>query len=308
MRRLLLLVALLVAGVANAAAQDVKPIYYYNPDWSADGKKIVFESTKDGKFAIYVIQPDGSNLRKLTGGEANDEQPRWSRDGRQVVFISDRDGHLQLYVMNADGSQQRRLTRADDLDYAPDFSPQGDHVAFMSRAERASVIHDIYVLRTDGTGRTKLTSDQSTNSASPRWSPDGKKILFTRSAVIKRNYRDMSSEERARMRNSTEIFVMNRDGSGVRNLTNNQAHDGNPQWSKDGKTIYFTSGREGAPHIYAMNADGTRVRKVADGSVVAAPNLSRDGKHFAYTKQVNGKWAVYIYDIKSGKERLLIGG
>jgi TolB protein len=303
-----LLVALLVAGAANVAAQEAKPVYYFNPDWSPDGSQIVFESTRDGKYAIYSIRPDGTNLRKLTGGEANDEQPRWSPDGRHIVFISDRDGHLQLYLMDADGSRQRRLTRAADIDYAPNFSPKGDQVVFMSRAEQASMVHDLYVVRTDGTGRTRLTSDESVNSASPRWSPDGKKILFERSTVIKKYYRDMSKDELARMRSSLELFVMNRDGSGVRNLTNNQSRDCCAQWSKDGKTIYFTSEREGAPHIYAMDAGGTHVRKVADGSVVAAPNISRDGKHFVYTKQSNNKWAVYIYDLKSGKERLLIGG
>ena len=56
-----------------------------------------------------------------------------------------------------------------------------------------------------------------------------------------------------------------------------------------------------------MKADGTKVRKVADGKIVTNPFISPDEKYFAYTKEVEGKWGLYIYEIKSGKERLLIG-
>jgi TolB protein len=210
--------------------------------------------------------------------------------------------------MNADGSNQRRLTKGDDLDYAPAFSPKGDWVAFMSRPEQPSVVHDIYVIRTDGTQRTRLT-DQSANDMSPVWSPDGKKILFVRSAVIKKYYREMSAEERARMKSSQELFIMKRDGSGLKNLTNNSATERSANWSRDGKTIYFISERDGSLQVYAMKADGSKARKIADGSIVSNPIISPDGKHFTYTKEApEGKWGLYVYDIKSGKERLLSGG
>ena len=315
MKKLFFLLGIIFAGFANAQVQENKPIYYYNPDWSANGKQIVFESTKDGKFAIYTIQTDGTNLRKLTNGEFNDEQPRWSPDGKQIVFISDRDGHLQLYLMNADGLQQRRLTNAPDLDYLPDFSPDGKWVAFMSRRERTATLHDIFVIRTDGSDRTRLT-DEATNEMSPRWSPNGEKILFTRTDSFPKDLQDnfakMSREERlkaiAKRNSSAEIFVMKKDGSDVRRLTNNDVSDDKTAWSKDGKTIYFVSERDGSRNIYAMKSDSSNVRKIADGTMVSDPNISRDGKFFAYTKEVNKKWGLYIYDIKSEKEQLLTGG
>lgn len=304
MKCLGLILVILIEFSANAQSQGP---YYYNPDWSPDRSKVVFESNKDGKFSIYTLQADGSGLQQLTSGAANDEQARWSPDGRRIVFISDRDGHLQLYIMNADGSEQRRVTKADDIDYQPDFAPNGDYVAFQSRPERASVIHDIYLIRGDGSGRTRLT-DQRADYSGPRWSPDGGKLLFERSPIIKKYYRDLSPEERTQMKASKEIFVMNKDGANLRNLTNNNVRDCCAQWSKDGKTIYFLSERDGAPHIYVMKADGSKVRRVADGSIVSVPSVSRDGKYLAYSKEVQGKWGLYIYDIKSRKERLLIGG
>lgn len=304
---LLLLAGLPAARVAVSAQEKKAPVYYFNPDWSPDGSEIVFESTRDGKYAIYLVRADGSGLRKLTSGEADDEQPRWSPDGKQIVFISQRDKHLQLYIMDADGSRQRRLTNVADIDYQPMFSPRGDWVVFISRPEAASMIHAIHAVRPDGTGRM-LLSDQSANDTEPRWSPDGKKILFARSTIIKKYYREMSKEDLAKMRASTEVFVMNRDGSHVKNLTGNTARDCCAYWSRDGKTIYFLSERDASPQIYAMKADGSKARKIADGHVVTAPNISPDGKKFAYTKEVNGKWGLYLYDLASAREHLLIGG
>ncbi|MFN0139562.1 MAG: TolB family protein [Pyrinomonadaceae bacterium] len=68
------------------------------------------------------------------------------------------------------------------------------------------------------------------------------------------------------------------------------------------------SQRDGSPNIYKMKTDGTEVHKVADGKMVTNPFISPDEKYFAYTKEAGGKWGLYVYEIKSGTERLLIGG
>jgi len=288
-----------------------KPVYYLNPDWSPDGSKILFESTKDGKFALYTIKLDGSGLQKLTGGDANNEQARWSADGKQIVFISDRDGRDQLYLMPADGSQQRRLTNTPSGDFLPDLSLKGDWVVFTSSPQEKTRTTEIYLIRTDGTGRTRLTYYGDSEIGNPRWSPDGKKILFSKSMILPDSFPRLSSEKkallRAQVKNSGEIFIMDKDGSNVRNLTNNDIPDEDAQWSKDSKTIYFISEREGAPNVYVMNVNGSNVRKVADGSIVTSPTISPDGKYFAYVKGVEGKYGVYLFELKTGKEQLLIG-
>ena len=310
----LLPMLVLCLGVSGLRAQQTdSPVYYFNPDWSPDGSTLVFESTREGQFAIYTINVDGSDSQKLTDGSANDEQPEWSPDGRQIVFISDRDGYLQLYIMNTDGSGQRRLTNVDDVDYSPSWSPTGDLVTFQSRPERRGDVHDIYVIRTDGTGRTRLT-DRQTNDMGPRWSPDGQQILHVRVAPagLPKNVGEMSGKEiqqvMAKVRNTSEIFVMNKDGSGARNLTHNDVRDWRPRWSWDGSTIYFKSNRNNGPGIFAMNADGSGVHWIADGNIVDEPNISPDGNYFAYSKQVDGKWGLYLYHTGTGTERLVIGG
>ena len=80
------------------------------PAWSPDGRKIAFQSTRNGNRDIYVMNADGSGKRNLTRNPAKDVRPSWSPDGRRIAFLSDRDGRLEAYVMNADGSGQRSLT------------------------------------------------------------------------------------------------------------------------------------------------------------------------------------------------------
>ena len=307
-KTLSLLSVILLAGLTVHAQEKPKPVFYGNPDWSHDGSRILFESTRDGKYSIYTIAVDGTDLRRLTNDEFNNEQPRWSRDGRKIVFISDRDDHLQLYIMDGDGSNQRRLTNAADIDYSPDFSPDGAYVVFNSRPRRVGVGHDIYIIRSDGTGRTRLTNESTIDSTGPRWSPDGKHIAFVRSTVIRKTFQEMSKEDMALMQKSRELFVMERDGSNARNLTNNDVRDCCPVWSKDSKTIYLKSERDGAPKIYSMSAGGSNVKLIADVNASASANISPDGKYLVYGKQVDGDFGIYTYELKTGKEHLVIGG
>ena len=310
LKDLVIVIAVITVSAAVICAQGAAPtIYYHNPDWSPDGRSLVFESTRDGKSAIYTISIDGTGLKRLTDPGVTSGQPRWSRDGKKIVYYAEADGRMQICMVDRNGSLPRRVTDSPTLDYLPDLSPKGDMIVFQSRVERPAVAHDIFLVRSDGTGRVRLTSsDGLSGFTSPKWSPDGKKIVFVRSAAPKKYYREMSRDDLGQMKRSEEIVVMGRDGSRPADLTRNNADDSNPQWSRNGKTIYFMSDRDGSAGVYAMNSDGTGQRKIADGSNVTNPFVSPDGKQIAYTKEVNGKWGLYIYEIAGGKERLLIGG
>jgi TolB protein len=97
--------------------------YCTSPVWSQTNK-VAFASMNDGKFDIYIINPDGSNMKKLTDGSGNNEDPCWSPDGRFLVFSSNRDGSgYHLYLMNANGENQRRLTFLKGEDTEPSWSP-----------------------------------------------------------------------------------------------------------------------------------------------------------------------------------------
>ena len=78
--------------------------------WSPDGKRLLFESTRDGNSEIYVMDADGSNPVRLTHDPALDMAPRWSPDGSKIAFMSRRDGSPEIYLIGADGTGLKRLT------------------------------------------------------------------------------------------------------------------------------------------------------------------------------------------------------
>jgi len=95
--------------------------YNTSPSWSRLNC-IAFSGMNKGRFDIYRINADGSNLRKLTKNRGNDEDPCWSPDGRYIVFSSNRDGRYHLYIMNADGQNQRRITSNKGDQTSPSWS------------------------------------------------------------------------------------------------------------------------------------------------------------------------------------------
>ena len=95
-----------------------------NPTWSPDGKRIAFQSLRDGNWEIYVMNFDGSKLTRLTFNRFSDGYPTWSLDGQQIAFESDRGGVWQIYVMKADGSQQARVTDDPRGARHPRWSPK----------------------------------------------------------------------------------------------------------------------------------------------------------------------------------------
>lgn len=293
-----------VAGLGMMALQVATPpsVAYYNPDWSPDGAELVFESTRDGKSALYTIRLDGSNLVKLTEGLANDSQPSWSADGARIAFISDRDGHSQIYVMDRDGRRQRRVTQSAEVDFSPSISPKGDRVAFMSRAAGGEGGYDIHVATIEGNERRRFSAP-GTDETDPVWSHDATRLLFIRGQVI--NYRGPAEEVR-RARATQEIVVVAADGSRETALTNNNARECCLSWSADGGTIYFISDRAGTNDVYAMTSDGATVRKVADGRIVTRPNVSPDDRHFVYARAAGGVSGIYVYDRQSATERSVI--
>jgi len=84
--------------------------------------QIAFYSTRDGHHEIYVINVDGSNLHRLTFGDANNLCPDYSPDGKQIVFQTNRNGNYEIYIMNSDGSNQRRLTSHPAGEYWPSWA------------------------------------------------------------------------------------------------------------------------------------------------------------------------------------------
>ncbi|MEZ5357222.1 MAG: MBL fold metallo-hydrolase [Candidatus Zixiibacteriota bacterium] len=181
------------------------------PKWSPDGARITFQSNFDGNYEIYIMDADGTDWERLTCAEAEELWPSWSPDGRQIAFSSDRDGNWEIYVVNTDGSGLHRLTTSDHNETGVSWSPDGTRLAFRSGPAR-QFQGNIHVINIDGTNEITLTDFDGVEE-NPVWSPDGSQIAF-------QTMKD----------GNFEIYIMDADGSSLRNVTNHPANDYWPSW------------------------------------------------------------------------------
>jgi Tol biopolymer transport system component len=209
-----------------------------------------------------------------------------TRVNSKIAFSSFRDGHWDAYVMNTNGSGQRRVTAK------PIWSPDGRKIVYASGWPDNP---DLYVMNADGSGLRRLTRGAAWDGG-PAWSPDGRKIAFTRTFP--------PGEVSGRWQ--SDLYVINVDGSGERNLTGDAVSSG-PVWSPDGQKIAYTSLRDGKPGIYVMNADGSRPRRLTRMAGVnnSLPSWSPDGRKLVFVSERDGNFEVYVMNADgSGQQNL----
>ncbi|MEM4325815.1 MAG: hypothetical protein QXU40_00755, partial [Candidatus Pacearchaeota archaeon] len=255
-------------------------MYYINPDgtgltripnisvddlyasWFPDNRRIALCSIKDGNYEIYTMNIDGLDLRRLTYNSDlrynDDLRPNVSPDGQEILFISNRSSsqynNNRIFLMNFDGTNQRELilgNRFNPYDYAS-WSYDGQKIVYSTQA-LGDEDYSIYIANKDGSNRRGVVSYAALNNYAafnPHISPDGSKIVFEAPNI----------EEYSPL--NQEIYIINVDGTGLRNLTNDPAIDANPWWSPDGSQIVFVStrGPRGNANLYIMNSDGTNPR------------------------------------------------
>ena len=149
-------------------------------DWSAKGNAIAFTSSRDGNQEIYVIDADGTGLRRMTTAGGSDANPAFSPKGDLIAFESNRDGTPEIYVMKADGTgDAERLTNfsagptPNNVAVSkPTWSPAGDRIAFHRRvgAQGTRGHFEVYTMNADGSNVTQITFTPSPGfSGFPSW-------------------------------------------------------------------------------------------------------------------------------------------
>lgn len=182
--------------------------------------KILFWSDRTGDEALMLMKPDGSDVAVWTGGSDEwiyaqaRQNAATSPDGRyQVVVSSEQISNSQLWIIDRTAGTRRQLTDFNAIAYDPVWSPVDNRIAFISPEPGND---ELFVINMDGSGLTRLTQNDWEWDKYPSWSPDGQQIVFWSNRETRRK----------------QIWIINADGSNVRNLSNNAFNDWEPVWVK----------------------------------------------------------------------------
>jgi Tol biopolymer transport system component len=199
----------------------------------------------------------------VLGGTRHTRAAFEGRNGR-IAFSSYRLGQQDIFTMRPHGGGVRNLTNDPNPDFQPAWSPDGDRIAFVSLVVASSHFDQVYTMNPRGGDRTRLTDIEGGNAQEPAWSPDGGQIAFHVSfgGAI-----------------DDEIYVMDADGSGLVQITDNDRSDSNPVWGPDGTRLAFVRDAK----IVTMDPDGTGVQRVTPtGMLGFDPAWSPSGRRIAF--------------------------
>jgi TolB protein len=144
----------------------------WDPTWSPDGRQILFASDLEGAIQLYVINADGSGLRRVTSFEALRGRSDWSPDGAWMVTYNGPAWKREVFIFRPDFTDVRQLTPAGGNSQGPGFSPDGKWVVFTAYFDHYGddLGCEIYIIRTDGMDVRRLT-DNAYCDYQPRWGP-----------------------------------------------------------------------------------------------------------------------------------------
>ena len=211
------------------------------PRWSPDGKKIMYNSYRDGGLILYMKDLVSGTDRLVSGRSGLNLGASWAPGGKKVALTLSRKGDPNIFMIDLNGKILKQMTSHWAIDVSPVFSPDGNKIAFVSNRSGSP---QIYVLDLTRGVEERLTFEGKYNTC-PSWSS------LNRIAFTSLNY------------DRFDVCTIDADGGRLRRLTENQGNNEDPCWSPCGRYIVFSSNRTGHYQLYLMNANGQNQKRLA---------------------------------------------
>jgi len=224
------------------------------PNWSPDGRSIVYTSYRSGVPDVLISNIYAGTMESPTKGVGQNWLPVFSPDGSRIAFTSSRDGNSEIYVMNRDGSNLMRLTNSPAIDSTPTWSPTGTQLAFTSERRGQP---QIFTVNVDGTGLRQISYESYADR--PTWSPaPHNEIAFA-----------------ARTGPGFDIKILGIASGETRQITFGEGTNESPAWSPNGRHLAFSSTRAGRTQVFTVDRDGRNLRQITKDGNNTTPNWSQ---------------------------------
>jgi eukaryotic-like serine/threonine-protein kinase len=296
----------------------------YNPAWSPDGREIVFATARiwdsegrDKLSELYAVNIQSGARRRITGEDA--VQPSWSPNRQRIAYWGQqKGGQRDIWTVAAEGGQPVAVTNDPAQDWNPIWSPDGRHLYFLSSRSGSMNLWRVPIDETSGrvTGAPEPETLPSASTQHLSFSANGKHLVYVRlnrqenmwqagfdpvrgkltgepvritQGARRHHFPELSPDGELIVAQSAgetqeDLFVINSDGTGFRQLTDDPAQNRMQRWSPDGQHIAFISDRGGKYDIWQVGRDGSDLRQltaVRKGSAIA-PVWSPDGMRLLY--------------------------
>lgn len=290
--------------------------------WSPDGKRIVFQSTRDPYKCdqIFLMNADGSDQRLISTGKGRTTCAYFLKDNKSIVYGSthgggdecptppDRSkGYLwavfptyDIYLTDVTGKAPKRITDAPGYDAEATVNFKTGKVLFTSLA---SGDLELWQMNGDGSGKKQITKREGYDGGA-FFSHDGKKIVWR--ATAPGNEKTMARYKELLKENLTEpmrmeLFIADSDGKNIRQLTDFGCASFAPSFTPDDKRIIFASNKHNCDgrkfELFMMNVDGSGLKQITNfGGFVSFPEFSPDGKKLVFSSDYGAK-SRYEFDI-----------